>query len=152
MRLILLMMCCNRLLVMQALRLRIARPMCDGRPFASSPFRHLASRGLFFLCGVPFWWLLQVAFHLCRRLSLHDQVPREREITQTQCSRPYGIASCYVHNTIWLGKCQFILAQVQHSSEPDMVCHRVSPFSPTTCWPAGPFLPLTGSTRSTRSA
>ena len=126
-RLIFLMMCCNKLLVKQALRLRVARPMCDGRPFASSPLRRLTSRGLFFLCGVHLLWQ-----------SLHDHVPRFMEITQTQCSRPYGTTTCYLHTAIWLGKCQCILTQVQRSSEPDMVCHRVSPFSPTNCLPAGP--------------
>ena len=49
-RLVLLMMCYNKLLVMQAIRLGIARPMCDGCPLASSP----AGRGLFFLCGFLF--------------------------------------------------------------------------------------------------
>ena len=44
----------NKLLVKQALRLRIARPMCDGRPFASSPFRRLASGGLSLRCGILF--------------------------------------------------------------------------------------------------
>ena len=42
--------CCDKLL--QAIWLRIARPMCDGRHFASSPFCRLASRGPFFFCGV----------------------------------------------------------------------------------------------------
>ena len=40
-----LMMSCDTSYVKQALWLRIARPMCDGRPFPSSPFRRLASRG-----------------------------------------------------------------------------------------------------------
>ena len=39
---------CDTLFVKPEFRLRIARPLCDGRPFASSPFRRLASRGLFF--------------------------------------------------------------------------------------------------------
>ena len=34
-----LMLCYDKLSVRQALQLRIARPICDGRPFASSPFR-----------------------------------------------------------------------------------------------------------------
>ena len=42
--------CCDKFL--RAIWLRIARPMCDGRPFASSPFRRLASRGPLFFCGV----------------------------------------------------------------------------------------------------
>ena len=38
---------CNKLLVKQVLRPRIARPICDDRLFASSPCRRLASRGHF---------------------------------------------------------------------------------------------------------
>ena len=119
---------------MRAIRLRIARPMCDGCTFASWPFCRLAGRRLFFLCDVPFWWLLQVAFYLCRRQTLHDHVPRDREITQTQCSRPYGTASCYLHTAIWLGKCQSILTQVEHSGDPQLVCHRI-PSAPRLAGP-----------------
>ena len=54
--LIFLMMSCDKSNVKQSHWLRIARPICDGRPFASSPFRHLASRGSFF-CGVTLWWV-----------------------------------------------------------------------------------------------
>ena len=36
-----------------------ARPKCDGRHFASSPFRRLAGRGVFF-CGFPSRWVLHV--------------------------------------------------------------------------------------------
>ena len=46
---------CDKSLCKPGLRLRMARPMCDGRPFASSPFRCLASRGLPFR-GFPVWW------------------------------------------------------------------------------------------------
>ena len=52
--LIFLMMSCDKSYVKQALWLRIARPMCDGRPFASSPFRRLASRGPFFLAALRY--------------------------------------------------------------------------------------------------
>ena len=65
---------------------------------------------------------------LCKRLSVHDQVPRYREITQT----------CSLQTAFWLRKCQSILTHIQHSSEPDMVCHRVSPFSTTACLSVGP--------------
>ena len=46
--LVFLMMCCNRSSLKPAIWLRIARPMCDGRPFASPLFRRLAGRGPFF--------------------------------------------------------------------------------------------------------
>ena len=69
--------------------LRMARPMCDGRPFASSPFRRLASRGLLFLHGFPVWWPFQIAFYICRRLSPYNQVSHCEGI-----SRPYDTLSC----------------------------------------------------------
>ena len=111
-RLILLMMCwCSK-----HSGLRIARPMCDGRLFASSPFRRLASRGLSFLCGISFLWPLQVAIYLCRRQPLYDHVPQCWEINRIQCNRPYGTATCYFHTTIWLGRCQSMLTQVDSTS------------------------------------
>ena len=72
--LIFLMMSCDKSYVKQAHWLRIARPMCDGRPFASSPFRRLASRGSFF-CGVRLWCFFRIAVYLCRCRALHDPVP-----------------------------------------------------------------------------
>ena len=96
----------------------------------------------FFLCGVPFWWHMQIAIYLCRRLSQHDQVLCHREIAQTQCSR--------FHTAIWLGKCQSILTQTQHSSE-------LAPFGSTTCSHVGPvslgwpLAPLGGSSPSGHS-
>ena len=77
---------------------------------------------------------------MCNRLSLHDQVPYSREIAQTQCSRPYDTLTCYLHTAIWLGKCQSILSQTQHSSELDRFSCRVSPFCTSTCLPVGPLL------------
>ena len=46
--LVFMMMCCNRSFRKPAIWLRIARPMCDGRPVASPLFRRLAGRGPFF--------------------------------------------------------------------------------------------------------
>ena len=69
-----LMLCCDKLFVKQALRLRIAQPMCDGHPFAFSPFRRLASRGLFFSATFFCGGFFKLLFYLSRRLSLHDQV------------------------------------------------------------------------------
>ena len=89
--LIFLMMCNNKLLVMRTIRLRIARPMCDG---ASSPPR------LF-----PAWCVEASSFSaaflfvgfcmlcLCRRQPLHERVPFHCVVNQTQCSRPCGSAT-----------------------------------------------------------
>ena len=41
----------GQIICQASLRLRVARPMCDDRTFASSPFRRLASRGFFFFSG-----------------------------------------------------------------------------------------------------
>ena len=38
---------------------------------------------------------MQIAFYLCRRLSLHDQVTYKREIARAQYSRPYDTLTCY---------------------------------------------------------
>ena len=53
--LVFLMVCCKRS------SLKPARPMCDGRPFASPLFRRLAGRGPFFR-GFPFRWALKFVF------------------------------------------------------------------------------------------
>ena len=92
---------CNKLLVTQVLRPRIARPLCDGRPFASSPFRRLASRGPFFLCGALLLWPLQVTMYLCKRQIPNDHVPHKKETCQSQCNRPSDGATCHLHTAIW---------------------------------------------------
>ena len=131
------MLCYNKLLVKHATQLKFPRPTRDGRPFASSPFRRLASRGPFFLCCILIWWPLLLVVYLCRRLSLHDQVPRKREIAHTQCTRPHDTLTCYLDTATWLGNCQSILTQTQHSSELSTVCCRASPLCPSTCLPVG---------------
>ena len=102
--LIFLMMSCDKSYVKQAHWLRIARPMCDGRPFASSPFRRLGSRGPFFFCGVTRWWFIRIAVYLCRCMPLHDPVPY-RESVHASCGRPFDMTSCFFHSAQRLGKC-----------------------------------------------
>ena len=129
---------CNKWLVKHALRLRIARPMCDGRPFASSLFRRLAIRGLFFLGGALILWPLQVAIYLCIRLFPNDHVPHRWKTNQIRCKRPYDTLTCHLHTATWLGRSQSILTQLEHISKPEDVCCRVSPLSLTICWPMEP--------------
>ena len=134
----------DRLFVKPAIWLRIARPVCDGRPFASSPFLRLASRGSPFR-GVPEWWLIQLAIYLARCLTLHDPVLCCRESAQTQCSRPYDTLSCFFHTALWPGQCKSILTQTQHRAELDKACNRIFPFASITCSQAGPMsCPLSG--------
>ena len=78
------------------------------------------------------------AFLFVGRQLLHAHVPFYCELNQTQCSRPYGTATYYLQTAFWLGTCQLILTQTERSNEPDLVCHRVSPLSSTTCLPVGP--------------
>ena len=56
-------------------------------PSASSPFRRQASRGLPFR-GFPVWWAMQFAIYLARCLTQRDSVPRFKEGSRHQCSRP----------------------------------------------------------------
>ena len=89
------------------------------------------------------WWLEASFLCLWRAClvatSLHMyQVLRYCEITQTQCSRPYGTATCILQTAMWLGTCQSTWTQVERSSELLLVCHRISPFCPATAWPVGP--------------
>ena len=65
---------CDKSFCKPVLRLRMARPMCDGRSFASSPFCRLASRGPS-LRGFPVWLTMQLATYLARCLTLQDSVP-----------------------------------------------------------------------------
>ena len=63
--LVFLMMYYDRLFLKPAFWLRIARPVCDGRRFTSSPFRRLASRGLarttpYRACSFPPYGLVKV--------------------------------------------------------------------------------------------
>ena len=92
-----LMMYYDRLFVKPAIWLRIARPMCDGRPFASSLFRRLASRGPLFR-GFPVWWPFHLAIYLSRCLTFHDQAPCCGERAQIQHSclycKQYTVRTC----------------------------------------------------------
>ena len=111
---------------------------------AAPPFRRMAGRGFFSLrCS-----LLVAHAHcnlLCRRLSQHDQVPCY--ISLKHSAVVHTTLSCYFHTVIWLGKCQSLLTQTQHSSELDTVCYRTSTFGSMTCsqvgamslgWPLAP--------------
>ena len=132
-----LMMCCDRSFVKPTIWLRTARPLCDGRPFASSPFRRLASRGRPFR-GFSAWWSMQIAIHLARCLTYHDSVPRDREGSQNQCSHPHDNLSCYFYTSLWSCQCQSTLTQTQRSDEIDMACYRILPVDSITCSQVGP--------------
>ena len=62
---------CDKSLCKQDIWLRVARSMCDGRSFASSPFRRLASRGPPFR-GFAVWWTMRVAIYLIRSFIVQD--------------------------------------------------------------------------------
>ena len=123
-------------------------------PLCLLAFSPLGESRRFFCLWCSFWWHLQVAFYLCRRQFLHNQLPRCGEIIQTQCSRPYDTASCFLHTAIWLSKCQSILTQVQQSCEPDLYGMPQSlPFQPHDMLARRTFFAwmAAGSTRRTRS-
>ena len=97
---------------------RTVRPMCDGRSFASSPFRRLASRGPPFR-GFPFWWAMQLAISLARCLTLHDSAPRHGEGSQYEFGRPHDTLSCLFYTALWLGQCKSIVTQIQQLEDID---------------------------------
>ena len=85
---------------------------------ASLPPRLFAAwrvEAFLFSAASPFWWPLQVAIYLCRRQPLYH-APHCWEINRIQWNRPYGTATCYFHTTIWLGRCQSMLTQVDSTS------------------------------------
>ena len=93
--------CCSRS------SLKLARPLCDGRPFASPLFRRLAGRGSFFR-GFPFRWALQFVFSLVRCVTLQDAAPRQREDSLFECGRPHDTLSCLFFTALWLRQSQSI--------------------------------------------
>ena len=52
--------------------------MCDGRPFASSPFRRMAGRVAFFR-GFLFRWVSHLVLSLTRSVIMHDAASCSRE-------------------------------------------------------------------------
>ena len=97
-----LMMSCDMSFAKPTSRFRTVRPMCDGHSFASSPFRHLASRGPPFR-GFPSWWVKQFAISLARCLALQDSAPRYREGSQYEFGRLHDTLSCLFYTALRLG-------------------------------------------------
>ena len=75
---------------------------------------------------------------LARRLTSHDSVPRYREGSQYQCSRPHGTLSRLFHTALWLGQCQSVLTQTQQPDDFDMVCCKMLPIDSVICSQVGP--------------
>ena len=119
--------CCNRS------SLKPARPMRDGRPFASPPFRRLAGRGSLFR-GFTFRWALQFAFSLTRCLTLQDTTPYSGEDTLYECGRPCDKLSCLFFTALWLRQSQSTLVQdIQPAKDIDLTCYKTLPIKSVTC-------------------
>ena len=115
--LVFLMECCNRS------SLKPERPMCEGRPFASTLFRRLAGRGSFFR-GFPFRWSLQWTVSLARCLT-------------------YTV-SCLLFTALWLHRSQSVLLQgIQPAKDINLICYKTLPTKSVTCLQVGP-RPLSG--------
>ena len=85
--------------------LKPARPLCDGRPFASPLFRRLAGRGALFR-GFPFRWVLHFVLSLTRSVIVHDAA---------SCSREDSL-SCLCFTALWLQQSQSILVRAGDSA------------------------------------
>ena len=110
-----------------------ARPMCDGRPFASPLFRRLAGRGAFFSC-FSFRWVLHFALSLTRSITVHVATPYSREDPLFECSRPCDNLSCLLFTALWLQQSQSILVQeIQPAKDIDLTCFKTFPIKATTC-------------------
>ena len=129
--LILLMNCCSRS------SLKPARPMCDGRPFASPLFRRLAGRGPIFR-GFPFRWALQFALSLTRCLILQDAAPCSRKDPLHECGCPHDTLSYLFFTALWFRQSQSILTQVQQTNDIDLTCYKTLPTKSVTCLQVGP--------------
>ena len=92
--LVFLMVCCNG----------SARPMCDGRPFASPLFRRLAGRGALSR-GFPFQWVLHFALSMTRCLTVHDATSCTMDMNvgahaipcRASSLLPYGFSGANLH-------------------------------------------------------
>ena len=108
--LVFLLKCCS------GFSLKPARPMCDGRLFASSPCRRLASRGAFF-CGFPFRWVLHLVLSLTRTVLLHEAACCSRENSLCERVGPCDTLSFFFFSALWLQRSQSILVQETQISE-----------------------------------
>ena len=110
---------CDKSLCKQDIWLRMARSMCDDRPFASSPLRRLASRGPP-LRGVPVWWTMRIAIYLIRSFILQVSVHCHRGCSQHQCSRPHDTLTCLFFTSPYLSQGRSILTQTQQTKDINM--------------------------------
>ena len=120
------MKCCSRS------SLKPARPMCDGRPFASPLFRRLAGRGLFFR-GFPFRWALHFVFYLTRGVALHESPSCSWEDSLDECGRPCDPLSCLLFSALWL-RCNhaLLVQETQSAKDLDLTCFTTSLFGDAT--------------------
>ena len=113
--------------------------MCDGRLFASSPFRRLAGRGALFR-GFPFRWVLQLcSLSLTRSVIVYDTASYSREDSLYEGGRPCDALSCLCFSALWLQQSQSLLVQeIQSAKEIDLTCFKTFPIKSATCLQVGP--------------
>ena len=130
--LVFLVKCCN------GFSLKPTRSMCDGRPFASSPFCRLACRGALFQ-GFPFRWVLHFVLSLTRGVLVHNAASCLREDSLDECGRPCDTLSCFLFSSL-LPRCnQSILVQeTQSAKDTDMTCSKMLLIKATFCLHLGP--------------
>ena len=120
--------CCN------GSSLKPARPMCDGRPFASPLFRRLAGRGAFFR-GFLFRWVLHFVLSLTRSVIIHDATSCSREDSLNECGRTCDTMSCLFFTALWLQRSQSLMVQeVQSAKDVNLTCFKTFQIKATTCF------------------
>ena len=119
--------CCN------GSSLKPARPLCDGRPFASPHFCRLAGRGAHF-CGFPCRWVLHSALSLIRCLTVQVATSCPMENSLYECGRPYDTISSLCFTALWLQQSLSILVQeIQPTKDIDLTCYNTFPTKSVTC-------------------
>ena len=127
-----LMKCCSRS------SLKPARPMCDGRPFASPLLCRLAGRGSFF-CGFPFQWVLHFALFLTRCLTVQDVIPCSGEVLPYECDHSCHTSLCLFFTALRLQRSQSMLVQeTWQLKDIDFTSYKTLLTKSITCLPVGP--------------
>ena len=120
-----------------AIRLRIARPMCDGRLSPPGFFAAWRVEAPFFHY-FPFRWDIQFALSLARCLTFQDAAPCYRKDSLYECGRPHDTLSCLFFTALWLRQGQSILTQVQHTNDIDLTFYKTFLTKSVTCLQVGP--------------
>ena len=118
--------------------LKPARPLCDGRPFASPHFRRLAGRGALF-CDFLCRWVLHFALSLIRCLTVQDATSCLMQSSLFECGRPFHGLSCLFITALLIQRSQSKLVQENQPVKYfDQTCFKTFSINTTICFQVEP--------------